>query len=68
MSIGSRDKRFNENLDNASTIIDMTKAMTENSSIVDNLEDVTDSCLQTESLIRAPDAAIEEFMASTNDD
>ena len=44
----------------------MTKTMTEYSSVGDNLEDVTESDLEKESLIRKPDLVIEYFMVSAS--
>ena len=51
-----------ENLDDASIIMAVTEAMPEDSSFGDNLEDLTNSVLETEILMREPDSSIEEFV------
>ena len=56
----------NECLDDASIRTAAIEAMTKDSIIGENLEDVNESDLEIEELMREPDSVIEEFMVSTS--
>ena len=54
-----------ERLDNSSISTAITEAMTEDSSIGENIEDAADWDIEIEILMKEPYSLIEEFMVST---
>ena len=68
MPIEPCNKFVDECLNDSSIIMSMTEAineaMTEDSIIDDNLEDMTNSCLEIERLMREPDSEIEDVVDS----
>ena len=66
MSILLLNEMINEHLDDASTSVAITEAMTEDSGICNDLDDVNNSDIEIEILIKEPDSVIEEISASTS--
>ena len=64
MCAGSCDKIINEHLDYASISTPTNKSMNKDSSFGDNLEDVADSDLEIDNLMREPCPVIEECLVS----
>ena len=66
MSIGSCNKIKNDFSDDELTRIGANEAMTEDSSVANNLEKVTDSYLEIENLTREPESLTEDLKVRTS--